>query len=137
MIGLVGVLAAPFVGRFVDKSGSAATVLMGAVVTLASWIVFGVWAAIPGMVIGVVLLDLGLQSALIANQHIVFALRPAARSRINTVLMSSMFIGGAAGSALGVAAWNAGGWFHVSAIGIGFGVVAVAIQILAFRRRVA
>jgi hypothetical protein len=99
--------------------------------------VFGAWAAIPGMVIGVVLLDLGLQSALIANQHIVFALRPAARSRINTVLMSSMFLGGAAGSALGVAAWNAGGWLYVSALGIGFGMIAAGIQILAFRRRVA
>ncbi|MBC8793419.1 MAG: MFS transporter [Tagaea sp. CACIAM 22H2] len=137
LIGMIGVLAAPIVGRFVDKRGSAATVVIGALMTLASWLVFGGWTAIPGMVIGVVLLDLGLQSALIANQHIVFALRPAARSRINTVLMSSMFIGGAAGSALGVAAWNAGGWFHVSALGIGFGAVAVAIQILAFRRRVA
>lgn len=137
LIGLIGVLAAPIVGRFVDRRGSAATVLMGAIVTLVSWLVFAGWAAIPGMIVGVVLLDLGLQSALIANQHIVFALRPAARSRINTVLMSAMFLGGAAGSALGVAAWNAGGWFYVSTIGIGFGAVAAAIQILAFRRRVA
>ena len=51
--------------------------------------------------------------------------------------MSTMFLGGAAGSALGVAAWSAGGWLYVSAIGIGFGAVAVVIQILAFRRRVA
>jgi predicted MFS family arabinose efflux permease len=137
LIGAVGILAAPVVGRLVDKHGSVHTVLCGALVTLASWIVFGAWNTISGMIVGVILLDLGLQSALIANQHVVFALRPSARSRLNTVLMSSMFFGGAAGSAIGVWAWNAGGWSYVSALGIGFGAIAAAIQILAFRRRVA
>ena len=87
------------------------------------------------MVAGVVLLDLGMQSALVSNQHIVFALRPAARARLNTVLMGAMFLGGAFGSAAATLAWNMAGWPEVSALGIGFGAVATILQLHAVRKR--
>jgi len=44
------------------------------------------------------------------NQNVIFKLNPNARSRINSIYMTSYFIGGAAGSALGVYAWHHGGW---------------------------
>ena len=46
--------------------------------------------------------DLGIQVALIAHQSIVYGIDPAARSRLNAVLMVSVFIGMAAGGALGL-----------------------------------
>jgi hypothetical protein len=48
--------------------------------------------------------DLGVQASLIAHQTIVYGIEPGARSRLNAVLMTSMFIGMAAGSALGAQA---------------------------------
>lgn len=39
--------------------------------------------------------------ALIAHQSMVYSIEPAARSRLNAVLMVSVFIGMAAGGALG------------------------------------
>ncbi|MEX8193321.1 MFS transporter [Comamonas guangdongensis] len=135
LLGTVGILAAPLAGRFADKRGAAGAVVLGAVVTLASWIVLGLWGSLIGLIVGVVLLDLGMQGALVSNQHIVFALRPAARARLNTVLMGAMFLGGALGSATSMLAWSGGGWLAVSALGIGFSVIATALQLRATRRR--
>lgn len=109
--------------------------MLGAALTLASWLIFLAWPSLAGLVAGVVLLDFAMQSALVSNQHTVFALRPAARSRLNTILMGAMFLGGAGGSAAATAAWNAGGWVAVCATGMACGVGAVALQMTATRRR--
>lgn len=136
LVGAVGVLAAPLAGRFADRRGAPAVVLAGALVTLAGWAVFALFGSLAGLVAGVVLLDFGIQSALVAHQHLVFALRPAARSRLNTVLMGAMFLGGAGGSALATAGWTAGGWPAVCGIGLGCAALAVVLQIAArFRDR--
>ncbi len=128
IVGAVGILAAPLAGRVADSKGAAPVVALGAVVTLSSWLVFGLWTSLAGLVLGVVLLDFGMQSALVSNQHIVFALRPEARARLNTILMGAMFLGGAFGSATGTYAWQAAGWPGVVALGVAFGAAAVALQ---------
>lgn len=135
LVGAVGILAAPLAGRFADKHGPTRAVILGAAVTLVSWIVFGAWGSLAGLVVGVILLDFGMQTALVSNQHIVFSLRPEARSRLNTVLMGAMFLGGALGSALATLAWGAGGWFLVSVLGTTFAAAAAGLQGLAWSRR--
>jgi predicted MFS family arabinose efflux permease len=59
----------------------------------------------------------GEQSALISNQHVVYALRPEARSRLNTLFMSGMFVGGAAGSWGASVSWRLGGWHTACVFG--------------------
>jgi predicted MFS family arabinose efflux permease len=136
IVGAAGVFAAPLAGRFADARGAAPVVLIGAALMLVSWLVFGVWLSLTGLVVGVVLLDFATQVALVSNQHIVFSLRPEARSRLNTVLIGTMFLGGAFGSAAGSAAWKAGGWTAVVALGLGLGATATALQMVSlFRRR--
>jgi predicted MFS family arabinose efflux permease len=127
ILGLVGVLAAPLAGRYVDANGPRMVVIVAALLVLVSWIVFGFWVSLVGLAIGVILLDFGVQSALVANQHIAFALSLEARSRANTVLVGSMFLGGAISSAAATLAWSTGGWLAVSALG---GVLAVLATIL-------
>lgn len=134
IVGAVGIFAAPLAGKFADKRGPKPVVVLAAVLILVSWVLFGVWTSVVGLVVGVIVLDFAMQSALVSNQHIAFALRPEARARLNTVLMGSMFLGGAFGSAAGSAAWSAGGWPAVTALGVGLGVVSTAMQLLAFAR---
>ncbi|SIR29885.1 MFS transporter [Bosea sp. TND4EK4] len=128
IVGAVGILAAPLAGRVADRHGAGPVVMLGAIVTACSWLVFGLWTSLTGLVVGVVLLDFGMQSALVSNQHLVFSLRPEARARLNTILMGSMFLGGAGGSATATYAWQAAGWPGVVALGVAAAAAAVAIQ---------
>lgn len=97
IVGAVGILMAPLAGRIADQRGPYAVLGLGCVIMLVSYVVLGVWGSIIGLIVGIILVDLGEQSALISNQHVVYALRPEARSRLNTLFMSGMFLGGRPG----------------------------------------
>jgi len=135
VVGAVGIFAAPIAGRLADIRGPKPVVVLASVLILAAWIVFGLWPTIAGLIVGVVVLDFAAQSALVSNQSIAFAQDPQARSRLNTVLMGSMFLGGAFGSAAGSAAWSLGGWRAVAFLGVTLGLAATAIQCVALGRR--
>lgn len=128
ILGLVGVLATPASGFLSDRRGPYSAILLGTVVTLLSWVILGTWESLVGFAIAVALLDIGLQGAIVANQYVIFALRPEAQSRINTLFMGSMFAGGAIGAAMASEGWRIGGWPAVAGIGIALGAAAVTLQ---------
>lgn len=130
VVGAVGVMAAPVAGRIADRRGPALVIGAGALLTVLSWGVFGLWGALPGLVLGVVVLDFGVQSALVSNQSIVFALQPDARNRLNTVFVTGMFVGGAAGSAGATFAWSLAGWPAVCGFGAALALAALATEVV-------
>jgi predicted MFS family arabinose efflux permease len=134
LVGIAGALAAPLAGRLADRGGPRRTVGVAIVTTFLAFVVFalaGKWLA--GLVVGVLLLDLGVQGAQVSNQSRIYALQPESRSRINTVYMVLYFVGGSAGSALGALAWSYGGWLAVSGLGLALALVAVAVHLLSPR----
>ncbi|GJA85058.1 MFS transporter [Aeromonas caviae] len=104
--------------------GARPVVLAGAVLVVLAWICFELWLSLAGLACGVILLDLGVQSALIAHQQRIYGLRPEARGRINTLFMTGMFLGGTLGSSLGMLVWQQGHWIGVGAAGMGLALVA-------------
>jgi predicted MFS family arabinose efflux permease len=55
-------------------------------------------------------LDIAVQCGQVANQSRALAVRPEARGRLNTAYMTCVFLGGTAGSWLGVRAYDTLGW---------------------------
>ncbi|GAB3456587.1 MFS transporter [Insolitispirillum peregrinum] len=133
VIGAVGIFAAPLAGKIADRRGPHVVVWLGAAITLLSWGVFAIKGSLLALVAGVVLLDFGVQSAMVSHQHIIYALAPEARSRINTVFMTGMFLGGAAGSAAAALAWAAGQWSGVCLLGAACGALALLVKGLSRR----
>jgi predicted MFS family arabinose efflux permease len=79
------------------------------------------------LIIGVVLLDLGVQGTHITNQSEIYRLRPEARSRLTTVYMTSYFVGGAVGSATSAIVFGSFGWPGVCLLGAAYAIIAVAL----------
>lgn len=114
IVGASGALAAPLVGKLGDKGSSRVAVGYGCLLIALSFIVFYFsGSSVVGIVIGIILIDIGLQGVHISNQTRVYSIVPEARNRMNTVFMSFSFLGTAAGSAFGLFLWQFGGWHGV------------------------
>ncbi len=121
LVGAAGALAAALVGKLSHKVGAYQIVLFSTLIMLASWIIFYFGGGTYfGLIIGIIFIDLGLQSMHIMNQSSFFALNLGANNRLNTVYMVSYFIGGSTGTYLAAQAWKAYGWTGVVAVGISF-----------------
>lgn len=136
VVGAAGALVAPLAGRMADRRGPSFLVMAGAATAGIAFVPMGLWPdSLTALVAGVLVMDVGLQACMISNQTRVYALDAAARSRINTVYMTIMFVGGALGSFLGAGAWAHWGWAGVCVLGGVLGIAAAAIEAAARRFR--
>ena len=93
----LGALAASFVGIYLTERTARHAELVGH---------FHLWTYLLTLAAMVVVLDIGMQALQLGNQTRNFALRPEARTRINTLYMTAYFIGGALASAISPVLWQ-------------------------------
>src|SRR5262245_49192423 len=120
LLGASSAAAAPLVGRMSDRHGPERSILIAIIATLAGYgllLFFG--RMLPGLIAGISLIDIGVQSGHVANLSRIYSLAPAARSRLNTFYMVAFFVGGALGSYLGPFGFYRGGWTGFCAIPLG------------------
>ncbi|MEO4006049.1 MULTISPECIES: MFS transporter [unclassified Flavobacterium] len=136
IVGASGALAAPLVGKLGDKGNPRVVIGYGCLLLLISFIVFYFSSeSMIGIMIGIVFIDVGLQSVHISNQTRVYSLLPEARNRMNTVYMSFSFLGTALGSAFGLWLWNFGKWHAFSIGGAMLSVASIIIYALTYKRK--
>jgi predicted MFS family arabinose efflux permease len=135
LVGIAGATAALFVGKFADsrdaRYATGATLALTLLAFVVMWL-SGQW--LIGLIISAVLLDMGAQSNLVANEIRIYSLDPTASIRLNTVHIFFYCMGGALGSALGTFSWTIAGRNGVYGSACGMLIVAVSFYVLHSKR---
>ncbi len=127
LCGICGAITASFVGRYVKQVGEDRFNTIGCLLFLLAWGIFFMYGdTYAGMIIGIILIDIGMQCLQLSNQVTIFSLSPEASNRLNTIFMTTYFLGGATGTFLAGAAWSMFGWNGV----VGTGVLFILILLL-------
>lgn len=136
LAGAVGALAAAKVGKLQKFLNINRIISYSLLVVLGSW-AFTYFAGETywGLIVGVILVDLGVQSSHIMNQTNYFLIKSNAVNRLNTVYMVCYFIGGSLGTLLASIGWQYAQWDGVCFVGASFGVLALIAHLL-FSNRV-
>lgn len=119
LVGIFGALSTQYIGKYADQGYTSQLTWMGCGLFILSWICFYFGQTfLMSYILGFALIQLALALVHTSNQSVIFRLRPDAKSRINAIYMTAYFTGGACGSALGIFAWNHGGWSMTCLAGI-------------------
>ncbi|MCF5546064.1 MULTISPECIES: MFS transporter [Pseudomonas] len=127
LVGALGAIAAPIAGRLADAGHTHRASLLAMLFAALSFLpalVHPLYSVIGLAVTGVVL-DFCVQMNMVLGQRAVYALDANSRSRLNALYMTSIFIGGAFGSAIASSVYEHGGWLGVMLVGSAFPLVAL------------
>ena len=117
--GMAGALTASFEGKYVKKIGVRSFNFIGCGLILLSWLFLFVGAnSYIGIIAGIIIIDIGMQCVQLSNQTSIFELAPQASNRVNTIFMTTYFIGGATGTFLAGTCWELYEWHGVICVGV-------------------
>lgn len=128
LVGAMGASSAPIAGRLADAghTGRATVVALGLAAASFAPALFVPGAGVAGLVATGILLDFAVQMNMVLGQREIYALDAHSRNRLNSIYMTSIFVGGAIGSALASALYEHGGWTSIATVGALFPLAALA-----------
>ncbi|MFC9502901.1 MFS transporter [Streptomyces sp. NPDC057002] len=140
LVNAVTMVCTPVAGRQVDRHGPDAVnrvcfLLVGVSATVLALGGLGGAVGVTALVVGTLLLDVGMQSGMVANQVRIQTLRAEVRSRLTTAYMTCAYLGGAVGSWLGMRAYGRFGWPGVCVLVAALTAVALTRHLCATGRR--
>jgi len=132
LVGAIGAIAAPMAGRLADAGHTRRASWMAMVLAPVAF-VLGLTEpgySVVGLALTGVLLDFVVQMNMVLGQRAIYALDPASRGRLNALYMTSIFVGGAIGSALASSVYEQAGWSGVVMLGAGLPALALLAFVL-------
>ncbi|MGF6846958.1 putative MFS family arabinose efflux permease [Chitinophaga sp. W3I9] len=130
-----GALGAPLVGRIADKKNPRIAIGYGIIFLFLGYFLFYVFKAnIIGIIVGIIAIDLGLQGIHVSNQTRIYTLLPEARNRLNTVFMTTSFIGTSLGSGIGLWVWSFAQWNGICVAGTALITIALIIYLGTYKK---
>lgn len=139
LVGAIGATSAPVAGRLADAGHTVRATLIALVVGALAYtpaLIHPAWGVF-GLVATGIILDFAVQMNMVLGQREIYALHAASRNRLNALYMTSIFVGGASGSALASPLYQHGGWPLVAAVATAFPVVALIHYLVIGRPRAA
>jgi predicted MFS family arabinose efflux permease len=132
LIGIFALFWGPFFARsFTDKHHHLFSVILGELICLIG-VVVGTYTgriSIVGPVIQALGIDIGIQTAVIANRAAIYGVEPKGRNRVNTAYMVCTFCGQLMGTAVGNRLYEQGGWIKSGSASVGFTCAALLLCI--------
>jgi predicted MFS family arabinose efflux permease len=111
IVAIGGALVAPYFGKLADKGNTRRSLLITVGMIIASIVLLKLLPlSVIAMVLAIFVLDIGVQATQITNFARIYALDENSHSRLNTIYMTTYFIGGGIGTFFGLLCWNNGGW---------------------------
>ncbi len=130
LCGIAGAVAASGVGKYVPRLGILRISVMGNVLQILAWataLCFGDTYA--GLVVTIILVDIGAQCQQLSNQSGCLKEIPEASNRANTIFMTSLFAGGSIGTFCASIGWSACGWSGVGLVGLAFTFASLLVSV--------
>ena len=133
-IAAVSIIATPRLGRWADKVGARRARLITAIIQCAGVALmyplgWSVWA----ILIPLIIVNIVGPSIDVTGRMTFLALEPEIRTRLTTSYIVIMFLGGALGSVLGTAIYDAAGWLGTCALLLVFSLSVVTLSLIAMR----
>ena len=129
LCGVVGAVAASGVGKYVPKVGILRMSVIGASCQLSAWIAAYIFGdSYGGIIAAIILADIGAQCQQISNQSGSLQELPEATNRVNTIFMTTLFIGGSLGTLLSGIGWSHNGWTGVCLVGAAFAILSLLLS---------
>ncbi|MBB3259241.1 putative MFS family arabinose efflux permease [Paraburkholderia bannensis] len=135
LVGAIGATSAPVAGHLADRGHTVRATLIAlsvGAIAYAPALIHPAWGVF-GLVATGIVLDFGVQMNMVLGQREIYALHAASRNRLNALYMTSIFVGGAFGSALASPLYDHGGWPLVAAVATAFPLVALAHYLIVGR----
>ncbi len=131
LCGIAGALTASGVGKFIPRHGVERINNIGVALVALAWVVLGLLQnSYVGIILGVIIIDIGMQCVQLSNQSATMKLCPSAPSRMNTTYMVTYFIGGSLGTFVAGSMWAAFGWYGAVCSGLGMTFLSVLFSIV-------
>jgi len=127
LVGAIGATSAPVAGRLADAGHTVRATLIALVVGALAYLpalIHPAWG-VAGLVVTGIVLDFAVQMNMVLGQREIYALHAASRNRLNALYMTSIFVGGAFGSALASTLFERGGWPLVASVATAFPALAL------------
>lgn len=119
LCGMAGALTASSVGKYIPRFGTERVSAAGIALQAAAWAILALFhSSYAGLIIGIIIIDIGMQCIQLSNQSGTMSLCPAAASRMNTIYMVTYFVGGSFGTFLAGSLYSAMGWYGTVTAGL-------------------
>ena len=121
LCGVAGAIAASGVGKYVPRVGVLRMSVIGGCLQIVAWSAAWLYGDnYAGLIIAIILADIGAQCLQVSNQSASLQQLPVATNRVNTIFMTIFFIGGSLGTFCSGLGWSMAGWAGVCLVGVCF-----------------